>query len=487
MRFAKVLDVWRGLYRKQFQSKILGLEFSNVLGIGSGRLSFSGGITVICGANGVGKTTLLNALLLSIKNIPEPLPQSIKNRFSNSNLVVSVSENGNASSYTKNGVIDGEGVASEIYYVESANKSSRLIDFFSSLADKQEILETFGSVEYNAEELSLLSYVTGKNYESCHVYEIDDFGENEVIGFEDVIPYFQVLENGISYGIEMMGLGELAAHLLIWYIRRAANNSILFLEEPESFISPKAQIHLMNYIASSSLRKGIWSIITTHSMGIVSNVPLDHIKVVSKSATGISIIENPSQFQLNMILGVSFSYTGILFVEDLASKIFAKVILAHFDGDLSRRFDVLIAGSASAISSVLYSMPKTSSNWLKIIGLYDGDQRNAGASVIDARKTDWYYDFLPTSFAPEVVFRSYFRGNHSILANRLAIREQDLELGLNQFDASNHHDWSKDLSEFLAINEEHILNVMFRVWIEDAANEPNALACFNGIQRNFTS
>lgn len=487
MRFAKALDVWRGLYRKQFQSKILGLEFSNVLGLGSGRLSFSGGITVICGANGVGKTTLLNALLLSIKNIPEPLPYSIKNRFSNSSLVVSVSENGNANSYTKNGIVNGVEIASEINYVESANKSSRLIDFFSSLSDKQEILETFGSVEYDAEELNLLSYVTGKSYESCNVYEIDDFGENEVIGFEDVIPYFQVLENGISYGIEMMGLGELAAHLLIWSIRRAANNSILFLEEPESFISPKAQIHLMNYIANSSLKKGIWSIITTHSMGIVSNVPLGHIKIVSKSATGISIIENPNHFQLNMILGIPFSYTGILFVEDLASKIFAKNILAHFDGDLARRFDIVIAGSVSEISSILYSMPKTSSNWLKIIGLYDGDQRDAGVSVIDRRKTDWYYDFLPTSSAPEVILRSYFRDNYSILASRLAVREQDLELGLNQFDASNHHDWSRDLSDFLAISEEHMLNSMFRVWVEDTRNEPGALVCFTGIQRNFTS
>ncbi|MFD2718217.1 AAA family ATPase [Hymenobacter monticola] len=486
MRLAKTGDTWRNLYKRNFKNRITSLEFDGITGIGKGKVSFSGGITVICGANGVGKTTLLNALLLSIKSIVSPVPHNIKSRFNSSVLLVSAIENGEERTYLKSSSDEEVGLSVEIGYIDSSHKSSRLIDFFSEMTNREELFEGIDPIHYSEEEIKLISYVTGKNYSSCDVYEIDAFDPEAISGFDDVIPYFKVVDSNTEYGLEMMGLGELAAHLLIWSIKRAPQDSIFFLEEPESFISPKAQVNLMNYIASVSLDKGIWLVITTHSMGIVSNIPLNHIKILSKNHDGIDIIETPNQFQLNMILGISFSYSGILFVEDMASKVFTRAILEHFDGDISRRIDIVKAGSSSAISNVLYNFPKPSKEWLKIIGVYDGDIWPQKKSVIDDKKVKWEYLFLPGPVAPEILLRDFFRNNTYGLENKLAVTESNLKFALNSLDGCNHHDWPTDLARFLEVNEEDMLRDMFRLWLEAPQNETQARATFDDISAKFS-
>lgn len=63
MRRAKADDYWRNLYEKDYDSTLDDFDFENVLGIGTGKLTLRGGITALCGGNGVGKTTLLQAVL----------------------------------------------------------------------------------------------------------------------------------------------------------------------------------------------------------------------------------------------------------------------------------------------------------------------------------------------------------------------------------------------------------------------------------------
>ena len=92
--------------------------------------------------------------------------------------------------------------------------------------------------------------------------------------------YFEVTTEGVTYGSEMMGLGELALHLMLWHLERVEPQSIMLIEEPETHISPRSQQALLNVLARASARKKLWVIVTTHSAGIVARIPREHIRLV---------------------------------------------------------------------------------------------------------------------------------------------------------------------------------------------------------------
>jgi|SRR5262249_19698392 len=68
MRTAKIADYWRAVYAERYPIRLDRTEFASVIGIGTGNIEFAGAITAICGNNGVGKSTLLNAVFGSVCN-----------------------------------------------------------------------------------------------------------------------------------------------------------------------------------------------------------------------------------------------------------------------------------------------------------------------------------------------------------------------------------------------------------------------------------
>ena len=62
MRHVKALDHWRHVYNNAYRRYIQSFNYSNIAGVGSGEIVFRGGINAICGGNGVGKSTLLDAI-----------------------------------------------------------------------------------------------------------------------------------------------------------------------------------------------------------------------------------------------------------------------------------------------------------------------------------------------------------------------------------------------------------------------------------------
>jgi predicted ATPase len=486
MRLAKISDVWRSLYSKNnYSFKLEAVEFENIKGLGSGKITLAGGLTIICGANGMGKTTLLNSLFLAVKDIKTPHNHIAEFRFADSLLMVKVLEEGVSRTYLKQGLGDGANNVIQVGYIDSSAKSIAQRAFFVNMTNVDELLPQYGANEYDYSQLEGIGSITGKRYSSCKVLELDDFDDDQVsdCGYDDVIPYFIVAEDGVEYGSEKMGTGELAAHILFWVMQRVNNNSLLFIEEPETFISPIAQSRLMSYMAHYATKKNVWLVITTHSMGVVANVPLKHIKLLSKNDLNVSILENPKRNQVDKILGLSSTYSNILFVEDLASKNFLRSIVNHIDLDLSTSIDVVIAESASSISSILYTFPKTSHNWIKIVGIYDGDMKARMKTVLDINRAKWNFVCLPKDVAPEIVVRDYVDLNYKKFSAVINMDADHVLFALGNLKGENFHDWPKKLSEYLDIEESFALKSMFDIWVDDEANKLDVLGFYNNLKK----
>src|SRR5687768_15210503 len=62
MRIAEAQKRFEHVYSKEYPVRLTSFGFDNIATLGSGKITFTGGISVICGANGVGKSTILRAI-----------------------------------------------------------------------------------------------------------------------------------------------------------------------------------------------------------------------------------------------------------------------------------------------------------------------------------------------------------------------------------------------------------------------------------------
>jgi predicted ATPase len=461
MKTARAKDHWRRVYNNIYNSSFDTLEFVHLLGIGDGIIKFDGGISAICGSNGVGKSTLLDAIQCAMKVDKIEGSLASKRRLRGSTLRAGLTHRGHPLSITT--VTDDEATAKadqsheiELAFIDSSWASSDLVRVFNDTADLEEIIRANDFAELSLQEIDMLSFMNAKTYDRVRVAEIDgDLGEG-------VYPYFEVSTGGQSYGSESMGLGELSLHLIFWSVRRLKRNSILLLEEPEAHLSPKSQSALMDVLAKYSEEKKLWIILTTHSAGIVSKIPSEHVRLLYRSGNTVTVISDPSRSQLNSIVGMKKQYSGLLIVEDRAARVFAKTWLSKIAPEILQEFDVVDANSNSVVMNILKIFP--SIKWLKLIGLLDGDQRD------QAVEASWPCTFLPGNLCPEQDLRAAAEADVAKMASRLSRTPADLAFIFSQLEGKDHHDWFEELHKNLDISYDALMWTLVSHWYESGDN-----------------
>lgn len=456
MRTAKVEDYWRRTYRRNYKFKISQLEFSNLRGLGSGSVSFDGAITAVCGLNGVGKSTILNALVGLIN--PEDARESsiINLKLEGSELFLTLEKDQQdviKVSYKDGNSSFGSESTEELNttWIDLSAYGPNLLSYFSSVKNLDEHLDTVDPYILNKKELSIISYILGRTYDSCTYYEI------ELDGVE--IPYFKVAVNGLSYGTEYMGLGELSALYIFWCLNRASNDSVLIIDEPETYLSHNSQIALIDVIAKFCSEKSIWAIIATHSFGILNRIPPEHVKLITRVGNDIRFSTYDNQQAYFQALGMPKRESGVILVEDRAAREFGKLWIRKFFPLLTNEFEFKDVGSVDEIKKWL-NFPKVGS-WLNIIGLFDGDERGL------KQEYNWPYTFLPGNFAPEKVLRESALKHLDELGNKLNRDISDIHLILSTIDGLDHHDWLEEFQKKSGLEYNQLIKVLFDIFLID--------------------
>ena len=68
-------------------------------------------------------------------------------------------------------------------------------------------------------------------------------------------------------------------------------DTLLIIEEPETFISITSQTHFANYLGEQMAKKGVKVILTTHSPYILENIRNNNVRIVSRVGNIVSIVE----------------------------------------------------------------------------------------------------------------------------------------------------------------------------------------------------
>jgi predicted ATPase len=430
------------------------IAFRNLRGAGTAQISFTGGITAFCGSNGVGKSTILRALREALYGVECDDDDDDDEEMERIEVRLAVGNKTSIRAAVSPPTAEQQSdTGPEVVFFDGGEFSVRLRRLFAEMPSVAELLESSEPREARPDELEDASYVIGRQYDAIKTYEVD-------VGEEDEVPYFVVTSAGYTYRTESMGQGELAALALLWTLRRLKGASILLLEEPETYLAPRSQEALLNVLARYSTKKAIWIALSTHSEAILRRIPIEHVRLCYRTADKVKIISPSSQAQYLTQLGITPRRRGVVLVEDVVARELAIGWAGYFEPQLLQEFEIVaVPGGESEIRRALM-FPQVGS-WLKIVGLFDGDQRNFKDATI------WPYAFLPGDVSPEVLIRRIVSARLADVAVQLARPEHEIALALSVAEGRDAHDWLVEFVRHVGVPVSALIMAFFRVWLSD--------------------
>lgn len=458
MRDARAIDYWKKTDKIQHQIEIKNIDLNGINGIQN--IKIEKGIFAICGLNGVGKSTVASALkdLIGL-DLTTHDDIRITDKITGS---VRLDEHTNMTVENKDGSRLKDKLSKEdIDYLYLDNEQSiNIINRVTRETHFDELLEQYEEYSMDGQQLKDISYIVGKDYDKVSIIDIED----EELRF----PFFLVNSNGVQYNSMQMGVGE---HVLFYYytmINKMRKNSIIIIEEPESFVSITSQKRFMNFLAMRSVNFQNQFIITTHSPFIIKNIPPKNIILLDRYGEE-AFIHSGLEKRLVRSLGLEINKKGIIYVEDLIAQTFLKRILK----DSKIRFilddyDIKYVNGFGNITSRLESICKYID--FNIIGIYDGDMR----SRIDSNTTSkfqWSHLFLPGEKELEEDFRLCLKDNIDIFIKSMDMNKKDILSALSSVNGIDYHDWFNELQKSLKVSHEQLFDVLYYIWINDENNK----------------
>lgn len=461
VRAASFNDDWRAVFKRDYAESVQVITLENSKAIENASINLGKGISAIVGGNGVGKSTFAHAIvegLLNSAGTPDLIVQQerIEGSVINFDIVKSGSQHTRRVSFTKSEkTVEGADTIASTWLDPS---------LFSTMCRQQvqgdnafeDVLDGITEKVFSESQVKLASYVVGKNYSACEVWEVSEYGPF------DVWPYFKVKVNEVEYRSETMGQGELAMLSALWAVQRASNDSLVILEEPETHVSSRSQLAFMDFLAREGRQRGISFLLTTHSPVILQKIPISNVYLLLGNGARSRLVAPPRLHHISSLLGGGVSHKALLIVEDDTAKDFCEAIVESIDPDFSRQISYTVSSNGeSEIVKILSTMPRVQ-GWATLIGCFDGDQRLPHAQL----RQPWPHVFLPGVEAPDRILQgSFHRFDRDEVARELRVDRQDLDVALAAAEGVDFHDWARHVSRELNIDKSHFIKGVTKVWI----------------------
>ena len=481
MRSVNADDHWRRIYSRDYKLYLDSIQLNGLIGFQN--IDLGKGLYVICGLNGAGKSTILSAIK-SVLGMPLTLPEHRK--IIGNVITASIQKNGNCLN-CQNSVGQRAielGLASEeISYVDYYTVTKTLGYFFRNV-DEAALLDGTQPVPFENVELSDLSCIVGRQYDACTFYELDDIVfEDEPMLMPMTIPFFEVSSSGVNYNSLEMGIGEHFIFYVFWLLKRAGKDSIVIIEEPETFISIKAQVELMNYIAFCCYRTGISVVITTHSPYILERIDNDHIRVINRVGRNVSVSIPTDEYPATRLLGLSnYLNKGVIYVEDEAAKVFLFTLLMLEAPLILDTFKIIAVKGESEITRRL-KFPNDSGLDYELIGIYDADMQ---INKVALEKTNnWPFLFLPVRACVEIEIIDAFKNQDFLecFIQKIDKKKEIVLLVLAKIDGEDPHDWLIDLCHDIQSDFSTVMRAFYSLWRLEPTVQTNVSFFLNEFER----
>ncbi len=459
MRSAKSRDYWKDIYSsKKYGIYLESIELEDCLGY-SGEVKFNTGITVICGLNGVGKSTIISCIKQSLGFPGYSIVTQEKGHGVNNAIL---HYQGNALYVNPDNSAVDQGIDKQRLVYIDCSQSIELLKYWTEQSNIDEYLEQFESSELSDEQIKEVSWLVGKDYIACKSIEVDET--------KSYIPvFFEVTLAHCHYNSINMGLGEHFLMYIYYALNKMDNNSILIIEEPETFISILSQKRLMDYFAKVGTEKRISIIIATHSPHVLTMIKNDCIRIVG-NAYGKMIISTPNTNQeTREHLGVELAYnkTATVFVEDYVARLFLDVLLNEEAPMIRKTVDIVSVDGYEGITKRLSFNDREYMSHI-LIGVYDEDMKDK--IEVD---TKWPIFFLPIDKCVEIEINEFLKveENAKKICNTISGSLSKMYLSISKRVGEDHHDWFLDLCRDLNVNPIDFIWAFYSIWKDEHKEE----------------
>lgn len=481
MKAAKSTDYWRKVASGATVTDLEEFVIGGINSIAAPSLSAAGSLTVLCGANGTGKSTILESLFVAVNGARPDLTFGSNTKLAGADLKIKITTAKKTGRYRYTGGVQTveDTCPVQVTWLNPGAASAFLQHQFASTQNFDELLEGTANRPFSADELQEISYLVGKDYTSVQVWEIEQDDGVPLHRGAEYLYYFRVSVDGMEYSSEEMGLGEYALFLLYWEAKRLGPNSMLLVEELESHISFRSQTHVLNFLAKQCSQDGLWALLTTHSPAILRLVPNSNVRLCYKAAGRTQIIPSPSDSQLAASLGITLQQKGVLLVEDAAAKAFLLGLSGNLKREIRVYYEISVAqGGSSKIDSLRVDFPKLTLG-LKLLGIYDADAQ------IPVKNYIHDYIKLPGTKSPEQEVIPAIKSNVALVAARTGRSAAEIEVAIDAVAGLNPHDWFPGFVDFLQLNFEATMGVAVEAWLSTQKNLDEAELFFDALAKKL--
>lgn len=492
-KIAEYNDCWRHINSfKNYRYIIKSLHLEGISGFQDFEIKFTSAINAICGRNGIGKSTLLKIIYKQLTQVDifnskdthkffgkfRPEEHQVEDNEDNEDNDVLVgahvwnidTTNCYLTTLDKsqdNRLLQFDGNTHCPFNVEYIDASSKVIAITNMLSADKNPLDLIDGIDPNTlitENIDSIIKITGKKYSKIKLYEIS--------WQDQIIPFILAERGGISYDSRTMGFGEHKLLYLIWKTLIAPKNSFLLIDEPESFICPRSQNDLMDFIASIASKNKLTIIFSTHSEHIIKKLNINSWHILKNNGRYFDLVQNKRKEIVMELLGVIPEKESIILVEDFFAAQTLKGIISVVMPDWNNSVHIEFLNGESDIIEILRHYPAKNSN-VKITGVFDADQKGK----IQEHTFDRPILFLPAkrNIPPETEIIDFIKTNAINIYVPLGIEPEDIESHVE----NNHeelHDWLHQLSSDLRVDYITCINVAIRAWI-NANKEEITLFC----------
>jgi predicted ATPase len=313
------------------------------------------------------------------------------------------------------------------------------------------------SVNLNAESLQRLCQITGRDYTVARMAytNIDENRPVPVLG----------QSGNVVYSGWHQGNGEtILAELLQLDIPQT---SIVLIDEVESSLHPRFQRRLMRDLARLALQKELQIVLTTHSPYVLDELPNEARAQISQTSHGKRILYGITpEFAMSSMDDVA-QYECDLYVEDERAERMLLEIMAERSAnpDTVVRCNPIRFGAASVGQSL--GIMKYQDRFKRPSFVFlDGDQEESAGCII-----------LPGGDSPEIVVFEALRQNRWLnLAARVKRPYSDVDDACSQAMFTPHpHEWVRYAATKLVIGSDTLWQVMCSEWASTCLSAEDAL------------
>ncbi len=441
-------------------------------------LGFDWPVTVIAGANGSGKTTVLQLCSAAYQNptgggrnyrIGEWVRNVIGGQSPIYRAVANVEFHfeGEARPLT----VPYIATTTRWGYPRRGNPVRNVVFYgvgaFAPRIEKKDRLSVVGArlrihqtIPFTAETLQSISTILGVTYDAGCTHLVGSAGSY----WRDSVT--EVRRGLHTYGEPHMGAGEQKVVRLVVAIEALPPKSLVLLEEPEITLHPDAQRGLAWYLMNVAKRKGHQILLTTHSTVIFDTLPQAARILLVRGADNVRVIPQAPEIAAARELSGAVHRGGeLILVEDDVAKQLMLELLRRFDSNLLRSAAVVVVGDTDQVRILVSSFRQEG---CKAVGVRDPDIGPSDAAGLVS---------LPGRLAPEAELLEpnnltraevYLHGLGDAF-------EQARRAGLT----SGGSGWAKRvlsaLADQLSLSRESLIDRLAWAWIDGHSSEAVAL------------